>query len=165
MPQHGFVLDIVVVVRFNNKLKRTPRHWVILLVEITFADQHVTVVDPAHVFFPVEDHRMLVNRFRCLLDGNVSVLRHFRCTGFIPVIENGKYQGIIILDLFLVLLNTLAQVVHPVPINIIMSGKIMVSPSKEGILLGRAGSQEHYSRKHKNPYGEGVLLRRSQNSV
>jgi hypothetical protein len=143
-PEHGFPFDRILVVGLYDKFERPPGHPVILLVVVTFADQHIGVVNPPDIFFPVEYHGMFLDGFGCLGDPDIGILTDLACTGLFAIVEYRQHKGIIILDGILVLLHSLPELIHPVPVNIVMGGKVMIDPPGEGVFFrGAAPGDQH----------------------
>ena len=139
LPEHGFVFNVVLIVGLYDKLESPAGHRVIHFIEIGFPDQHVGIVDPFHVFLSAEGHGVLLDRFGGFLDAGLGKLPHFPHRGLISVIIDRENQGVIVLGVRIEFLNRLAQVIHTVPVNIVMSGKVMVHPAGQGVLFGGTG--------------------------
>ena len=131
----------IVDVIFNDVIKGSAGHQVFLLVEIRLADHQVAVVDPLNILPVIEKHGMLLNDFRSFFNGPVHLRingdRLFLCT----VIEDRQNERIIILNGPVKFGLSFLNALFSVPVCIIMRRKVVIQPSRHGVLFGTAGDK------------------------
>ena len=107
----------------------------------------VTVVNPADIFRTAKLHRVPAHDLLALFDGAIHVGSQRSAVLFGSILKYRKHLSIILLNRILELTKAFLHALIPVPVSIVMRGKVMVNAACKSILLGGATSKKQNKRK------------------
>ena len=115
---------------------------IVLLVEMRFGHDQISVVDPFDALAVVEFHGVFLDADGGLFQGAVHLRVEAHAVGLGAVVIDGQdFREIVFYSGFQLLVAFL-QTFFSVPVNIVMAVDVMMDSARQGVLLGGATAKK-----------------------